>query len=80
MKFILLFLLFFECSFGQHPIELKIESINPIDSTSSTYRMYTVNYSIKNVSDKEVAFINCQYPINVMYPDVKKPIVVPCIY
>jgi hypothetical protein len=80
MRFTILFLLFFGCSFGQYPIELKIESIIPIDSTSSTYRTYTVNYSIKNISDKEVAFINCQYPINIMYPDVKKPIVVPYIY
>ena len=57
MRFILLFLLFFGCSFGQNrPIEIKIDSITSIDSAEFLDREFTINYYIKNLSNNEVSF------------------------
>lgn len=72
MKLKLLFLLINFYSFGQlKPIEIKIDSIISSDSISNV-RKFNVNYHIQNTTDKEVSFINCIYPLNNFYPDVKE--------
>ena len=57
MRFTLLFLLFFGCSFGQNrPIEIKIDSITSKDSKEFRDREFTIVYHIKNLSNNEVSF------------------------
>lgn len=81
MKLNIVFFLFYSSlAFSQiNPLELKIDAISFSD-TLSTYRTFAVKYHLKNTTNQDITFINCQYPLNTSYPDVKKPIVLPVMY
>ena len=55
MKFTIIFLLFFSLSHSQEKVLLlKIQSITAIDSINQ--RIFCINYSIENLSTKEISF------------------------
>jgi hypothetical protein len=53
---LILILLYSAFLFGQKPVELKIESITSVDENQEE-RMFTINYSITNKTDKTINFI-----------------------
>ena len=57
MKKALLFFVFFYCNcFGQNPpIAIRIDAITSLDSIPNE-RKFTINYSIENLTNKEVSF------------------------
>lgn len=56
MKNILLFLFFYCNCFGQNPaIAIRIDAITSLDSIPNE-RKFTINYSIENLTDKEITF------------------------